>query len=232
MIRKNIELVRRRIAVVCETVGRRPDSVRLLLAAKNVDAAAVRVAVEAGETLIGENRIREYAAKNPALADLNYERHFIGHLQTNKVKDVVRYGVKCVHSLDSLDLMHKLDARFLVEGRSMEVLIQVNTSFESSKFGLNPEQVVSFLKELRHCHALHPKGFMTIGLFDADPEAVRPSYARLRTIRDRAIDEGLVAPDCIELSMGMSGDLEIAVEEGATIVRVGSAIFGPRQISD
>jgi pyridoxal phosphate enzyme (YggS family) len=228
MIQENIALVRRRIAGACETAGRRPDSVRLLLAAKNVTAAAVRIAVEAGETLIGENRIQEYAAKNPALADLNYERHFIGHLQTNKVKDAARYGVKCIHSLDSLELMHRLDTRFLAEGRAIEVLIQVNTSFEPGKFGLAPEQVESFLKELRHCQALHPKGFMTIGLLDDDPEAVRPSCTRLRTIRDRAVAEGLVAPDCIELSMGMSGDLETAVEEGATIVRIGSAIFGQR----
>jgi pyridoxal phosphate enzyme (YggS family) len=230
MIKENIALVRRRVAAACENAGRRPDSVRLLLAAKNVAPPAVRIAVEAGETLIGENRIQEYAAKNPALAGLNYERHFIGHLQTNKVKDAARYGVKCIHSLDSLELMRKLDARFLAEGRAVEVLIQVNTSLEPSKFGLDPEQVVPFLKELRHCQALHPKGFMTIGLLDADPEAARPSFAQLRTIRDRAIAEGLVAPDCMELSMGMSGDLEIAVEEGATIVRVGSAIFGQRKI--
>jgi pyridoxal phosphate enzyme (YggS family) len=224
----NIKHIRRRMALACERVGRDPASVRLLLATKTVAPDRIRIAIEAGETLLGENRIQEFAVKNPELADLKYERHFIGHLQTNKIKDVLKYGVKCIQSLDSMELMYKLDRRLQAEGHSLDVMVQVNTSFEASKFGLSPNEVFAFLKELKQCDALKLKGFMTIGLFDSDAEAVRRSYTLLRELRDRAIFEGIVPPDSNELSMGMSNDLETAIEEGATIVRVGSAIFGTR----
>jgi pyridoxal phosphate enzyme (YggS family) len=224
----NIKDIRRRIASACERAGRDADSVKLLLATKTVAPDRIRVAIEAGETLVGENRMQEFAVKNHELSDLTYERHFIGHLQTNKTKDILKYDVKCVQSLDNVELMHKLDRHFQSEGRSLDVMVQVNTSFETSKFGLNPDEVFAFLKELKRCDALKLKGFMTIGLFDSDVEAVRRSYTRLRELRDSAISSGLISSDSRELSMGMSGDLEIAIEEGATIVRVGSAIFGTR----
>jgi pyridoxal phosphate enzyme (YggS family) len=212
----------------CEKAGREVDSVRLLLATKTVAAERIRVAIDAGETLLGENRIQEFEVKNRELSGLKYERHFIGHLQLNKVKDIVKYEVGCIQSLESIELMHKLDRRFMEEGRSIDVMVQVNTSFETSKFGLDPENVVAFLKELKKYDTLKLKGFMTIGLFDSDAETVRPSYTRLRELRDRAISEGIISPESRELSMGMSNDLETAIEEGATIVRVGSAIFGTR----
>jgi pyridoxal phosphate enzyme (YggS family) len=224
----NIKNIRNRIALACERAGRDADSVKLLLATKTVTPDRVRIAIEAGETLLGENRIQEFAVKNPELSDLKYERHFIGHLQANKVKDIVKYGIDCVQSLDSVELIHLLDRRFQAEGRSLDVLVQVNTSFEASKFGLNPDEVFAFLEELKKYDTLKLKGFMTIGLFDSDAEAVRLSYMRLRELRDRAITEGIIAPESRELSMGMSADLETAIEEGATIVRVGSAIFGKR----
>jgi pyridoxal phosphate enzyme (YggS family) len=224
----NIKIIRNRIASACERVGRDADSVRLLLATKTVAPDRVRIAIEAGETLLGENRIQEFAVKNPELSDLKYERHFIGHLQANKVKDIVKYGIDCVQSLDSVELIHRLDRRFQEEGRSLDVMVQVNTSFEASKFGLNPDEVFAFLKELKKYDTLKLKGFMTIGLFDSDAEAVRLSYTRLRELRDRAIAEGIISHESRELSMGMSADLETAIEEGATIVRVGSAIFGCR----
>lgn len=228
LILNNIKAIRERINSACEKAGRDKNSVRLLLAAKTVPAERLRIAIEAGETLIGENRIQEFGLKNTELSDLVYERHFIGHLQTNKVKDVVKYDVHCIQSLDRIELMQKLDQRFQAEGRSIDVMVQVNTSFEESKFGLNPDDVFPFLKELRKLDTLKLKGFMTIGLYDADKEAVRPSYTRLKDIRDRAIAEGLISPESNELSMGMSNDLETAIEEGSTIVRVGSAIFGAR----
>ncbi|MDR0724854.1 MAG: YggS family pyridoxal phosphate-dependent enzyme [Prevotellaceae bacterium] len=224
----NIKHIRNRMASACERAGREADSVRLLLATKTVASDRIRVAIEAGETLLGENRIQEFAAKNPELSDLKYERHFIGHLQTNKIKDILKYDVKCIQSLDSAELMHKLDQRLQAEGRSLDIMVQVNTSFEASKYGLNPDEVPAFLKELNKCDTLKLKGFMTIGLFDSDTEAVRRSYTLLRELRDMAISEGIVSPESKELSMGMSADLETAIEEGATIVRVGSAIFGTR----
>ncbi|MDR0559094.1 MAG: YggS family pyridoxal phosphate-dependent enzyme [Prevotellaceae bacterium] len=230
-ILNNIETVRRRIISACKKSGRNPDSVRLLLAVKTVEPEKIRVAVEAGETLIGENKIQEFAEKNSALSDLKYEKHFIGHLQTNKLKDIVKYEINCVQSLDRLELACKLDRRMQDVGRSIDVMVQVNTSFEKSKFGLEPDSVNPFLKKLKQYETLNVKGFMTIGLFDSDSENVRPSYTRLREIRDSAVSEGLVHAGC-ELSMGMSGDLETAIEEGATIIRVGSAIFGTRLYSN
>jgi pyridoxal phosphate enzyme (YggS family) len=141
---------------------------------------------------------------------------------------VVKYGVTCVQSIDSLELLDRLDSRFQAEGCSIDVMVQVNTSFEQSKYGLTTADVTSFLKELNRRTALRLKGFMTVGLFDNDETAVRLSYSRLRQIRDRAIADGLISPDADELSMGMSNDLEMAILEGATMVRVGSAIFGAR----
>jgi pyridoxal phosphate enzyme (YggS family) len=224
----NIKSIRNRMSLACGRAGRSADSVRLLLATKTVAPDRIRVAIEAGETLLGENRIQEFAVKNPELSDLKYERHFIGHLQTNKIKDILKYDVQCIQSLDNMELMHKLDRRLQADGRSIDVLVQVNTSFEASKFGLNPDEVFAFLKELRKCDTLKLKGFMTIGLFDSDTEAVRGSYVRLRELRDRSISEGIISPESRELSMGMSSDLETAIEEGATIVRIGSAVFGAR----
>jgi pyridoxal phosphate enzyme (YggS family) len=224
----NITNVRNRMAIACEKAGRNIDSVKLLLATKTVSSDKIRVAIEAGETLVGENKAQEFALKNMELSDLKYERHFIGHLQTNKIKDLLKYDVACIQSLDNIELMHKLDRRLQSEGRSINVMVQVNTSFEASKFGLNPDKVFAFLKELKQHDTLNLTGFMTIGLFDADASAVRRSYTRLRELRDRAISEGITSPDSHELSMGMSGDLETAIEEGSTIIRVGSAIFGTR----
>jgi pyridoxal phosphate enzyme (YggS family) len=224
----NIKNIRNRISQACEKAGRDAGSVKLLLATKTVTADRIRVAIEAGETLIGENRIQEFAIKNQALSDLKYEKHFIGHLQVNKLKDIAKYEVECIQSLENIELMHKLDRRFMAEGCSIDVMVQVNTSFEPSKFGLPPENVIAFLKELKKYDTLKLKGFMTIGLFDSDAETVRPSYTRLKELRDMAISEGIISPESGELSMGMSNDLETAIEEGATIVRVGSAIFGTR----
>jgi pyridoxal phosphate enzyme (YggS family) len=224
----NIKNIRNRISLACKTAGRDVDSVRLLLATKTVSPDRIRVAIEAGETLLGENRIQEFAVKNPELSDLEYERHFIGHLQTNKINAVVKCNIKCIQSLDSVELIHKLDRRFQSEGRSIDVMVQVNTSFEASKFGLNPDEVFTFLKELGKYDTLKLRGFMTIGAFVSDAEIVRASYTRLKELRNRAISEGIISPESSELSMGMSSDLETAIEEGATIVRVGSAIFGTR----
>lgn len=227
-ILNNIILVRRRIEAACARAGRDFGSVRLLLAVKTVDVQRIRLAIEAGETLIGENKMQEFALKNPDLLDLNYEKHFIGHLQTNKAKDIVRHGIDCLQSLDSVELMQKLDRALLAAGRSLDIMVQVNTSREASKSGLSPDGVADFLRQLRRYDTLKMKGFMTVGLFDDDTEAVRRSYTRLKMIRDNAIADGLIAPDSNQLSMGMSGDLETAIEEGATMLRIGSAIFGAR----
>jgi pyridoxal phosphate enzyme (YggS family) len=230
-IRQNISVVRGRMRAACERSGRDPDSVRLLLATKTVAPPAIRVAIDAGEKLVAENRVQEVRPKFEALADLEYERHFIGNLQSNKINALIPY-VSCIQSLDRLSLAKKLQKRLEREGERREVLIQLNTSGEESKFGLAPEEAEEFTREVSRFDALEIKGLMTIGLFTDDVELARPSLRRLRETRDRLRELNLDGVAMNELSMGMTGDLEVAIEEGSTIVRVGTAIFGSRDTSD
>lgn len=225
-IRANIARVRERMSAACERAGRDEGSVRLLLATKTVDPDRIRIAIEAGEKLVAENRVQEVKPKFEALQDLEYERHFIGHLQSNKVNALVPY-VSCLQTLDRLSLARKLNNRLEREGETLDVLVQVNTSGEQTKAGLDPDEVEPFIRTVAGLKALKIRGLMTIGL-NAEPEAARPSLAGLRQISDRIREEEIAGVEMNELSMGMTGDLEVAIEEGATIVRVGSAIFGSR----
>lgn len=227
----NLAIVKERIALAAGKAGRAPGSVCLLLATKTVPAEKIAIAIEAGETLTGENKVQELKEKDHLLGILPVERHFIGHLQTNKIKEVLKY-VNCIQSVDRPDLAEKLHQRLLYEGRKMDVLVQVNSSFEQSKFGVHPDDAFRLIEKVRSLETLQVKGLMTIGLFEADPEKVRPSFRLLREIRDQALQSGLLPPGADALSMGMSGDLETAIEEGATIVRVGTSIFGKRQYPD
>lgn len=227
-IRTNLAAVNRRIEAACVQAGRDRSEVRLLLATKTVDPARVRVAIEAGETLVAENRVQEVRPKFEALTDLEYERHFIGHLQSNKINALVPY-VSCIQSLDRLSLAKKLQARLERESETREVLLQVNTSGEDSKFGLDPEALADFATEVSRMNALRIRGLMTIGMFTEEVELARPSLRRLRELGDQLKQLNLDGVKMEELSMGMSGDLEVAIEEGATIVRVGSAVFGSRE---
>ncbi|WPQ60513.1 YggS family pyridoxal phosphate-dependent enzyme [Chitinophaga sancti] len=220
-ITNNIQTVHQRIRNACQTAGRDEKEVRLLLATKTVPPEKIRIAIEAGETLIGENKVQEFRNKHDALKDLRIERHFIGHLQTNKIKDVLKY-VSCIQSLDRLSIAQELDKRLQSEGRSLDVFIQVNTSYEESKFGVSPEDVDAFIKAIQKLDTLHIKGLMTIGLLDVEVEKMRPSLRLLRTIKERMGMNDLL------LSMGMSQDLEPAIAEGSNIVRVGTSIFGNR----
>ena len=230
-IRSNLASVNARIESACAAAGRAPDEVRLLLATKTVDAPRVRIAIEAGADLVAENRVQEVRPKYEALSDLDYERHFIGHLQSNKINALVPY-VSCIQSLDRLSLARKLQKRLEREGETREVLLQVNTSREDSKFGLEPDGLEDFVTEVSRLDALRVRGLMTIGLFTEDLELARPSLRLLRELRDRVREMSLDGVEMAELSMGMSGDLEVAIDEGATIVRVGSAVFGSRPAPD
>jgi len=227
-IRENLDAVNRRIDAACVAAGRDRKEVRLLLATKTVEPARIRVAIEAGADLVAENRVQEVRPKFEALADLEYERHFIGNLQSNKINALVPY-VSCIQSLDRLSLAKKLQTRLEREGETREVLLQVNTSGEDSKFGLQPDALADFATEVSRMDALRIRGLMTIGLFTDDVELARPSLRRLRELSDQVRQLNLEAVTMDELSMGMSGDLEVAIEEGATIVRVGSAVFGNRE---
>ena len=223
----NIEVIQSRIRHACEKAGREVSSVRLLLATKTVDPSRIRIAIESGHKLIGENKVQEFASKADELSDLDYERHFIGHLQSNKVKEVLKYA-HAIQTVDSLSLVSELDKRLSDLGKVLDIMIQVNTSFEVSKFGLAPEEVKGFIAEVRNVKALNIIGLMTIGLFADTAEEARPSYKLLKTLGEE-INAAYPNDELIrEYSMGMSGDLEVAIEEGATMIRVGSAVFGPR----
>ncbi|SDG61294.1 hypothetical protein SAMN04487996_120136 [Dyadobacter soli] len=228
----NLTHILDRIASACKASGRPADSVKLLLATKTVPADRIKTALLAGQTLIGENKVQEIRDKYEVLQSIPHQTHYIGHLQTNKIKDVLKYNVSCIQSLDRIDLAEKLEQRLALEGRHMDVFIQVNTSFEDSKFGVAPEEALNLIRQVALCEHLHIKGLMTIGLFSADNEQVRKCFRLLKGIQLQINSENIAGVEMTDLSMGMSGDLEIAIQEGATIVRVGTAIFGQRIYPD
>lgn len=231
LIRQRCDEVRRRIAQACARAGRAPEEVRLLPVTKTVAAERLREAFAAGLSEFGENKIQEADAKAERLADLPVTWSIIGHLQTNKAKQVARFARE-FQALDSLRLAEALEHRLQSAGRGLDVLVQVNTSDEASKFGLAPEAVADFLRALPAYSALRVRGLMTLAVFDPDTVRVRACFRRLRALRDRLRDTAPPTVALDELSMGMSGDFEIAVEEGATVVRVGQAIFGARPLPD
>ena len=215
-----LEAVRRRIAEASARSGRDVAAVRLVAVSKTHPASAIREAWDAGQRLFGENYVQELVAKADALSELEgLELRFIGHLQRNKAKDVVRVA-RAVETVDSARLGEALARRAGALGRTIEVFVQVNVGGEAQKSGCTPDALAEVLAALRRLPELDVRGLMTVPPYAEDAEASRPHFRHLRSLAEH---HGLA-----ELSMGMSGDLEVAVEEGATLVRVGSAIFGPR----
>nr|WP_315006429.1 YggS family pyridoxal phosphate-dependent enzyme [uncultured Capnocytophaga sp.] len=231
-IAQNLKFVQERINKACEVAGRDPKEVKLLLATKTVEPTRIQQAFSLGYTLIAENKVQELKEKYEALKSTPHTNHFIGHLQTNKIKDILKCDVSCVESLDRYDLAEKLHQKLSQVGKEIDVFIQVNTSGEESKFGVAPEQALELVKQVAQFPTLHIKGLMTIGLFSAEEEKVRKCFQLLKAIQEQIIALNLPNVEPKELSMGMSGDLEIAIAEGATIVRVGTAIFGERIYPD
>ena len=227
-ILENLKLILTRIENACLKSNRNPAEVRLLLATKTVSAENIKIALEAGQTLIAENKVQEVKEKYEALKSIPHESHFIGHLQSNKIKDLLKCEISCIQSLDRLDLAQKLHQRLLFENKIIDVLIQVNTSNEESKFGVHPDQAIELIQQVSKLETLKIKGLMTIGLFSSETEKVRKCFQMLKNIQKEVMALNIPNVDMKELSMGMSGDLEIAIEEGSTIVRVGTAIFGQR----
>jgi len=232
-----IAAVRSRIDDAAAAAGRDPREVRLLLATKTQDAATVLEAVAAAASasgvpvLVGENRVQELVAKAPALADAVADGrvaiHMIGHLQRNKVNQVLATAA-CVQSVDSLELAQALATRSERAGRVLDVLVQVNVSGEKSKSGVAPGDA-ALATAVATLPGLRLTGFMTIGARSPDPAVVAAGFARLRQVRDDVVASGAPGTEhARDLSMGMTGDLDLAVHEGATIVRVGTGVFGAR----
>lgn len=227
---RNLAAVAERIDSARWRAGR-TDEVRLLPVSKTVPAGRIRAAIEAGATRLGENKVQEAHRKWGELAGTGVEWAVIGHLQTNKAKFVAEFASE-FQALDSLRAAEALDRRLQASGRSLDVFVQVNTSGEESKFGLEPDAVVPFIRELPNYQSLRVRGLMTLAVFSSDSDLVRSCFRRLREVQAMARQ---TAPDGVsldELSMGMSGDFELAIEEGSTVVRVGQAIFGERALPD
>lgn len=224
--------IQQRIADACARAGRAPGSVVLLPVSKTFDVDAIREAMALGLNRFGENKTQEIRQKAAALAGQGLEWVLIGHLQTNKSKDAARDATE-VQSLDRPDLAEALHRRLLNEGRTLDVLVQVKTSTEPSKFGMAAEDVPAFLRRIAtEFPTLKVKGLMTLAVNSPDPEAVRACFSALRQLRDRMRDEDIAGISLDRLSMGMSGDFELAIEEGSTEVRIGTAIFGARTYPD
>ncbi|KKO17887.1 MAG: YggS family pyridoxal phosphate-dependent enzyme [Candidatus Brocadia sp.] len=230
-IKENLEQVRQNIANTARKAGKRPEDITLVMATKTVEPERIRQAIRAGGNIIGENKVQEALKKYEVLKDEDAEWHFIGHLQTNKVKDVLKFA-DMIHSVDRLSLVEKLDQRLQQEGRSLDILIQINTSHEESKYGVAPEDAVSLVKQTAKYDTFRVLGLMTIGLFTKDEIKIRQCFKVLKGIHDTLINEAINRVQMKYLSMGMSGDYQIAIEEGANMVRIGTAIFGARNTPD
>jgi PLP dependent protein len=224
MIAQNVENIRRQIASNCRNVGRSPEEVTLVAVSKTVEVDIIRDAVRAGCTDLGENYIQELREKRELLLDEPIRWHYIGHLQTNKIKYIIDW-VHMIQAVDSLHLGQELSHEAGKSNRTVDVLVEVNTSGESTKFGVSPDSAVAFVKQLRTIPRLNIKGLMTMGPFLPDPEDSRPAFRTLRKLRTVLQNDGVDMP---VLSMGMTNDFKVAIEEGATMVRIGTAIFGSR----
>ncbi|HEY8682927.1 MAG TPA: YggS family pyridoxal phosphate-dependent enzyme [Rhodanobacter sp.] len=216
--------VRQRVDDACRDAGRDPSSVTILPVSKTFDPLLIRAAVALGLHRFGENKVQEIREKSAQLADCGIDWVMIGHLQTNKVRDVARWASE-VQSLDRPELAEALHRRLQLEGRAIDVLVQVKTSSEETKYGLPAEQLPAFLDSLRSYDTLRVKGLMTLAVHSANQAEISGCFRRLRELRDQAMAQGHDLP---RLSMGMSGDFPLAIAEGATEVRIGSAIFGLR----
>lgn len=231
IIANNIEIIRKRMKYACEKSGRKSTEIRLLLATKTVNSDRINFALEQGESLIGENKVQELKQKCNAVKNLNPEVHFIGHLQSNKIKEVLKW-VDCIESIDRLSVALKLQQRLILEEKEIDIYIQVNTSFEESKFGVSPNKTIELTREIAKFRNIHIKGLMTIGLLSSESTEIRKCFQLLKQLQNQIKTLKIPNVEMNELSMGMSGDLEIAIEEGATIIRVGTAVFGERIYPD
>jgi pyridoxal phosphate enzyme (YggS family) len=223
---ENFKMVMDRIASAAKRAGRAPSSVRLVTVTKTVDHERIRQAVSAGAAILGENRVQEAKEKIEALGNIAHW-HLIGHLQTNKAKYAVRL-FDLIHSVDTLELAKELDKQAAKTGKVQDILIEVNIAGEASKAGMAVKGVPALVRETARLKHLRVRGLMTMPPYSENAEDSRPYFRVLRELTEALAQENIPGVSLQELSMGMSGDFEVAIEEGATLVRVGAAIFGER----
>lgn len=225
---ENVAEINRKVSLA---LLRSPDpsrEVKLIAVSKTFPAKKIVEALDAGLFRFGENRVQEIIPKFEQLRDREIEWHFIGHLQANKVKKLLDVPTKYIHSVDRLEVAIELERQLQKRGESREVLVEVNTSGEASKGGVQPKEAIELVRAIGKLETINVKGLMTIGALTENDDLVRNCFVKLRELFSQIREEGVNRIEMLELSMGMSGDFEIAVEEGATMIRIGSAIFGER----
>ena len=225
-LRARLADVRSRIDRAAGRAGRDPASIRLVAVSKTFPAEYVRALADAGQIDFGENKVQEALQKMDQLPDRGLRWHLLGHLQSNKAKKAARFEV--VHSVDSAGLIEKLDEAVHAAGRQLDILVQVDLAGEATKHGAREEELAAIFSAARTARAVRAVGLMLLPPAVDDPDRARPFFRALRDVRERLLAGGVAAPMLNELSMGMSHDFEVAVEEGATLVRVGTALFGSR----
>ena len=226
-ITASLQAVRQRLARAVERAGRLPSSVRLVAVSKTRPAEDVRAAFDAGQAEFGENRVQEALEKIAATSDIPIAWHLVGHLQSNKARRAAG-AFPWIHSIDGVDLLKRVDAAAEEAGRRPALLVQVDLAGEPTKHGAPADAWLPLFEAASACRAARVAGLMLLPPFTPDPEDARPYFRRLRDLRDELAGRGVPPGMLRELSMGMSHDFEVAVEEGATLVRVGAAIFGER----
>jgi pyridoxal phosphate enzyme (YggS family) len=227
-LKQRLEHIKERIRQAAKSCNRNPDSIRLVAVSKTVPAETVKEAIEAGATILGENYVQDAREKFDALVHYPVSWHFIGHLQSNKAKYAVRL-FDLIHSVDSLKLARALNKEAKKVDKIQPILVQVNISGEDTKSGISAEDAPGLISEISHLKNLSIEGLMTMPPYFYQPEKVRPYFAALRELRNQMKKQSLPNVSLEELSMGMTGDFEVAIEEGATLVRIGTAIFGERK---
>ncbi|HPB39338.1 MAG TPA: YggS family pyridoxal phosphate-dependent enzyme [Flexilinea sp.] len=226
-MKDRLENIRERIKIAAVGCGRNPETIRFVAVSKTVSVERVRRAIEAGVTILGENYIQEAQEKIRILSSYPVSWHFIGHLQTNKAKYVVRL-FDLIHSVDSLRLAQEINKQAGKLNKVQKILIQVNIGEENSKSGVYLKDAERLIREISHLQNLSVRGLMAVPPYYSDPEKVRTYFAAIRELRDQIKKENITNISMDELSMGMTGDFEVAIEEGSTLIRIGTAIFGKR----
>ena len=224
-IPENLDLIRGRIDAAAQAAGRDPSTVRLVAVSKTRPACEIVEAHQAGQQLFGENYVQELVAKSKEISGVDW--HVIGHLQSNKVRQIAGIS-SLIHSVDRLSLAEEISRQWGRLGGDCDILIQVNISGETTKSGTGEEEALQLVRDASQLPHIRIRGLMTMPPFFDDPEEARPFFRALRLLAGRISAEGISGVEMTELSMGMSGDFEVAIQEGATLVRVGTAIFGER----